>query len=226
MVRVSPRSKPAPAAAEDSSMVYSYGHMLTLLAVIVIVFVCTIGGVQKQLPERQFGEVNVSKGFIDQTHEDNNATTGGIDLTGLNYDKVISLTGELQSTIKLPQAVNDNRGMVIRILVEKDTLSGSNASRISLANSGATVLIGSITTGNGLTAVGILNDAQTITTPNNAKRINIQSNDAQQGGGAKGSHYTFTYAGLNKVFVSGVGLVTGADAAPTQTTAFSVAGFT
>lgn len=63
MVRASPRKKMVPDALEEHSYVYSYGHFLTVLAVVIIVFVCVIGGVQKQLPERHFGNVFASKRF-------------------------------------------------------------------------------------------------------------------------------------------------------------------
>ena len=120
MVRVSPRSKPAPAAAEDSSMVYSYGHMLTLLAVIIIVFVCTIGGIQKQLPERQFGDVKVSGDFVAQKTIDtrlNGTAAATITLKKSDSNKLFLVDGTANNVVNLPALSTSNVGNVFEFFL-------------------------------------------------------------------------------------------------------------
>ena len=129
-------------------------------------------------------------------------TTNAKDLTGITSDKLVIFTGTQAGAITLPQATVNNVGMVITIAF------GANASttafKLGFANSGSTTIIGQTTLGSNAGSEPV--DGIVIT--NNAKSLEIDSDDLTAAGGAKGSVYTFTYFATNQVFCVAKGMVT------------------
>ena len=136
MVRASPRKKMVPDALEEHSYVYSYGHFLTVLAVVIIVFVCVIGGVQRQLPERQFGKVSVSElGFRDKRATVTQASSKGTAVTLNDRHGRVTMNGAaLNDTIVVSFTVNCDKVSAGDIVLARHVSAGTVGAYLVGAN--------------------------------------------------------------------------------------------
>jgi len=139
------------------------------------------------------------------------ATSAAISLLHVQADHKLLTTGVLAERIELPQATAANLGMVIEVFIGTTVDDGGDAF-ISVKQGGTTVFIGGYTTGL-LVGSSSAKEDTSIGITASAQSIVLDSNNVATAGGAAGSHYKFTYVAAGKIFVSGLGLITGTSAA-------------
>ena len=135
--------------------------------------------------------------------------TTALDATGVASDHKIITSGVLAAAITLPQATANNAGMVIDICVTA-AVATDGSCLIGFANAGSTVFVGNLVTSISLGTAAKEATGTSVTT--NAKRLVLDSNNVNTAGGGIGSWYRCIYTKANQVFVTGVGIVTGATA--------------
>ena len=142
--------------------------------------------------------------------------TGLVDknLTTVSTDSKYEIKSKVNSTIVfegnqsgdiiLPQATEENIGMIIKIIFVEDV--SSEKIKLGFENSGQSVFNGSIDLGSLESGSG--SQDATFRVNKNSKVIFLSSTDSKSAGGACGSNYTFTYYNVNKVFVEVFGKIT------------------
>ena len=151
----------------------------------------------------RLGKTTISQLRVKSVHETNIQTinaTGAISIS-IDGNKTVVFTGEQAGNITLPQATAARVGMVVKIVFAAD--ASTTAFKLGFADSGNTVIFGQTTLGSGDGSEAV--DGFVITA--SAKSLEIDSNDPQKAGGAKGSVYTFTYFDTNKVFCKAEGMI-------------------
>jgi len=164
------------------------------------------------------GKISVSDGVLNQSVTVSNATSADVDLSSVNADHKLYLTGTFAADVILPQATAANAGMRIDVFCTVAT-AASGTIRIGFLNSGSTVMTGGVTlvsTGAKVDAIGIH------AAVNNTKVLLLDSDNAALCGGLEGSRYSFFYQAANAVFVEAIGH-TGA-ATPALSSATSATG--
>ena len=137
-------------------------------------------------------------------------STSSIDLTSTTHSTQFILDAVMADAqrITLPQPTAALAGMVIDVHLMQDCATDtSSGTAIGLANGGSATLKGSLT----LSSAGAATDAVAI--PSAQKAIWLDSDAANMGGGAAGSHYQFIYAGgTSTVYVKAQAMTTGTPA--------------
>ena len=146
--------------------------------------------------------------YINQNVTVHSATTA-LDATGIDADHKIFTTGVLAGAITLPQATVSNAGMIIEIYITA-TVATDASCMFGFTDAGSTVFGGLIMTSitNGAAAKEVV--ARGVTA--SSKSIVLDANSVATAGGALGSWYRIVYQGANKVWVTGLGLMTGSTA--------------
>jgi hypothetical protein len=146
--------------------------------------------------------------YINQNVTVHSATTA-LDATGIDADHKIFTSGVLAAAITLPQATTSNAGMIIEIYITA-TVATDGTCLVGFADAGSTVFGGLLMTSitNGAAAKEVV--ARGVTA--NSKRLVLDADNVATAGGALGSWYRVIYQGANKVWVTGLGLVTGSSA--------------
>ena len=137
------------------------------------------------------------------------AATTALDATGIDADHKIFTSGVLAGAITLPQATVANAGMIIEIYITA-TVATDGTCLVGFADAGSTVFGGLLMTSitNGAAAKEVV--ARGVTA--SSKRLVLDADNVATAGGALGSWYKIIYQGANKVWVTGLGLVTGSSA--------------
>ena len=146
--------------------------------------------------------------YINQNVTVHSATTA-LDATGIDADHKIFTSGVLAAAITLPQATTSNAGMIIEIYITA-TVATDGTCLVGFADAGSTVFGGLLMTSitNGAAAKEVV--ARGVTA--SSKRLVLDAANVATAGGALGSWYRIIYQGANKVWVTGLGLVTGSSA--------------
>ena len=146
--------------------------------------------------------------YINQNVTVHSATTA-LDATGIDADHKIFTSGVLAGAITLPQATTSNAGMIIEIYITA-TVATDGTCLVGFADAGSTVFGGLLMTSitNGAAAKEVV--ARGVTA--SSKRLVLDADNVATAGGALGSWYRVIYQGANKVWVTGLGLVTGSSA--------------
>ena len=146
--------------------------------------------------------------YINQNVTVHSATTA-LDATGIDADHKIFTSGVLAGAITLPQATVANAGMIIEIYITA-TVATDGTCLVGFADAGSTVFGGLLMTSitNGAAAKEVV--ARGVTA--SSKRLVLDADNVATAGGALGSWYRVIYQGANKVWVTGLGLVTGSSA--------------
>ena len=146
--------------------------------------------------------------YINQNVTVHSATTA-LDATGIDADHKIFTSGVLAGAITLPQATVANAGMIIEIYITA-TVATDGTCLVGFADAGSTVFGGLLMTSitNGAAAKEVV--ARGVTA--SSKRLVLDADNVATAGGALGSWYKIIYQGANKVWVTGLGLVTGSSA--------------
>ena len=146
--------------------------------------------------------------YINQNVTVHSATTA-LDATGIDADHKIFTSGVLAGAITLPQATVSNAGMIIEIYITA-TVATDGTCLVGFADAGSTVFGGLLMTSitNGAAAKEVV--ARGVTA--SSKRLVLDADNVATAGGALGSWYKIIYQGANKVWVTGLGLVTGSSA--------------
>ena len=146
--------------------------------------------------------------YINQNVTVHSATTA-LDATGIDADHKIFTSGVLAAAITLPQATTSNAGMIIEIYITA-TVATDGTCLIGFADAGSTVFGGLLMTSitNGAAAKEVV--ARGVTA--SSKRLVLDADNVATARGALGSWYRVIYQGENKVWVTGLGLVTGSTA--------------
>ena len=146
--------------------------------------------------------------YINQNVTVHSATTA-LDATGIDADHKIFTSGVLAAAITLPQATVANAGMIIEIYITA-TVATDGTCLVGFADAGSTVFGGLLMTSitNGAAAKEVV--ARGVTA--SSKRLVLDADNVATAGGALGSWYRVIYQGANKVWVTGLGLVTGSSA--------------
>jgi len=132
--------------------------------------------------------------------------TTALDATGISSDHKIVTSGVLAAAITLPQATAANAGMVIEIMITAAVADDATA-MFGFADAGSTVFFGSLITSISLGTAAKEATGTSITA--SSKRVVLDSNAVATAGGGIGSYYKCVYMEANKVFVTGLGIVTG-----------------
>jgi len=146
--------------------------------------------------------------YINQNVTVHSATTA-LDATFIDSDYKIFTSGVLAAAITLPQATVANAGMIVEIYITA-TVATDGTCLIGFADAGSTVFGGLLMTSitNGAATKEVV--ARGVTA--SSKRLVLDCDNVATAGGALGSWYRIVYQGLNKTWVTGLGLVTGSSA--------------
>lgn len=174
------------------------------------------------------GTLTIDGGFYDPSLIEETSATPDRDLTSAVVNTTVICTTAITSgTIKLPQSTDDNKGLVIKIMIQETSVCN-----ISLASSGNSLFgAGRITLGKSGGYVGKENVVFSITNSLGAKTIVLDGTSITKGGGGVGSTYIFTYYGVNStlntgmIFVEGYGITSHADAPAITADCTSATGF-
>jgi len=146
--------------------------------------------------------------YINQNVTVHSATTA-LDATGIDADHKIFTSGVLAAAITLPQATTSNAGMIIEIYITA-TVATDGTCLVGFADAGSTVFGGLLMTSITNGAAGKEAVARGVTA--SSKRLVLDADNVATAGGALGSWYRVIYQGANKVWVTGLGLITGSTA--------------